>query len=222
MKKFILVILIILASVATASYYYRSERISENKRLIKEATQTKELRSANIEINYFPLMFKTKVLGKNQQRVSFEHSQGLNVYLGQLHAHSTFSLEGKGTPEQNYDKARKSKDLDFFALTEHEYVWLDNGKYEKLQQISASFQSDNFLPIQGLEYLNLIAGHYVVLNTNPFKSSWGNLSPDDLYSWLKNLSKKMHLLFLHIPAFIFTESPLSFLILNLTKILLIK
>ena len=80
----------------------------------------------------------------------------------------------------------------FFALTEHEYVWLDNGKYEKLKQISASFQSDNFLPIHGFEYLNLIAGHYVVLNTNPFKSSWGNLSPDDLYSWLKNLSKKMH------------------------------
>ena len=62
------------------------------------------------------------MLGKNQQRVSFEHSQGLNVYLGLLHAHSTFSLEGTGTPEQNYDKARKSKDLDFFALTEHEYV----------------------------------------------------------------------------------------------------
>ena len=75
MKKFILVILIILASVATASHYYRSERISENKRLIKEATQTKELRSANIDINYFPLMFKTKVLGKNLHRVSFEHSQ---------------------------------------------------------------------------------------------------------------------------------------------------
>ena len=109
-----------------------------------------------------------------------------------------------------------------FALTEHEYVCLDNGKYEKLQQISASFQSDNFLPILGFEYSNLIAGHYVVLNTNPFKSSWGNLSPDDLYSWLKKLSKKMHLLFLHIPAFILTESPLSFLILNLTKILLIK
>ena len=222
MKKFILVILIILVSVAISRYYYKSERISENKRLIKEATQTKELRSANIEINYFPLMFKTKVLGKNQQRVSFEHSQGLNVYLGQLHAHSTFSFEGKGTPEQNYDKARKSKDLDFFALTEHEYVWLDNGKYEKLKQISASFQSDNFLPILGFEYSNLIAGHYVVLNTNPFKSSWGDLSPDDLYSWLKKPEQKDALSFLHIPAFIFTESPLSFLILNLTKILLIK
>ena len=110
----------------------------------------------------------------------------------------------------------------FFALTEHEYVWLDNGKYEKLKQISASFQSDNFLPIQGFKYSNLIAGHYVVLNTNPFKSSWGDLSPDDLYSRLKKPEQKDALSFLHIPAFIFTESPLSFLILNLTKILLIK
>ena len=101
----------------------------------------------------------------------------------------------------------------FFALTEHEYVWLDNGKYEKLKQISASFQSDNFLPILGIEYSNLIAGHYVVLNRNTFKSSWGDLSPDDLYSWLKKPEQKIHLLFLHIPAFIFSESPLSSLIL---------
>ena len=104
----------------------------------------------------------------------------------------------------------------FFALTEHAYVWLDNGKYEKLQQISVSFQSDNFLPILGFEYSNFIAGHYDFLNTNTFKSSWEYLSPDDLYSWLKNRSKKMHLLFLHIPALNITESPLSFIILNLT------
>ena len=148
-------------------------------------------------------MFKTKVLGKNQQRVSFEHSQGLDVYLGQLHAHSTFSLEGKGTPGQNYDKARKSKDLDFFALTEHEYVWLANGEYEKLQQISASFQSDNFLPILGFEYSNLIAGHSVVLNTNTFKSSWGDLSPDDLYSWLKKPEQKDALVIFAHPGFHF-------------------
>ena len=210
MKKFILVILIILVSVAISRYYYKSERIRENKRLIKEATQTKELRNANIDINYVPLKFKTKVLGKNQQRVSFEHSQGLNVYLGQLHAHSTFSLEGKGTPEQNYDKARKSKDLDFFALTEHEYVWLDNGKYEKLKQISASFQSDNFLPILGFEYSNLIAGHYVVLNTNTFKSSWGDLSPDDLYSWLKKPEQKDALVIFAHPGFHSYRKPFEF------------
>jgi uncharacterized protein YxeA len=64
MKKIILVILIILASIATASYYYGAERIRKNKRLITEVIQTKELRRANIDINYLPLMFKTKVLGK--------------------------------------------------------------------------------------------------------------------------------------------------------------
>ena len=46
------------------------------------------------------------------------------------------------------------------------------GEYEKLQQISASFQLDNFLSILGLEYSNLIAGHHIVLNTNTFKPSW--------------------------------------------------
>ena len=91
----------------------------------------------------------------------------------------------------------------YFALTEHEYVWLDNRKYEKLKQISASFQSDNFLPIHGFEYLNLIAGHYVVLNTNPFKSSWGDLSPDDLYSWLKKPEQKDAFVIFAHPGFIF-------------------
>ena len=91
----------------------------------------------------------------------------------------------------------------FFALTEHEYVCLDNGKFEKLQQISASFQSDNFLPILGFEYSNLIAGHYVVLNTNTFKSSWGDLSPDDLYSWLKKPEQKDALVIFAHPGFHF-------------------
>ncbi len=91
----------------------------------------------------------------------------------------------------------------FFALTEHEYVWLDNVKYEKLKQISASFQSDNFLPIFGFEYSNLIAGHYVVLNTNTFKSSWGDLSPDDLYSWLKKPEQKDVLVIFAHPGFHF-------------------
>jgi hypothetical protein len=68
----------------------------------------------------------------------------------------------------------------FYSFTLNEHVLQDNGKYEKLQQISANFQSDNFLPKLGFEYSNLIAGHYVVLNTNTFKSSWGDLSPDDL------------------------------------------
>ena len=63
----------------------------------------------------------------------------------------------------------------FFALTDHEYVCLDNGKNEKLQQISVRFQLDNFLPILGVEYSNLIAGNYVVLNKYEFKSSWGDL-----------------------------------------------
>ena len=91
----------------------------------------------------------------------------------------------------------------FFALTEHEYVCLDYGKYEKLKQRSASFQSDNFLPIHGFEYSNLIAGHYVVLNTNPFKSSWGDLSPDDLYSWLKKPEQKDALVIFAHPGFHF-------------------
>ena len=91
----------------------------------------------------------------------------------------------------------------FFALTEHEYVCLDNGKYEKLQQISASFQSDNFLPILGVEYSNLIAGLYVVLNTNTFKSSWGDLSLDDLYSWLKKPEQKDVLVIFAHPGFQF-------------------
>ena len=90
-----------------------------------------------------------------------------------------------------------------FTLSEHEYLCLNKGKYEKLQQISVRFQLDNFLPKLGFEYLNLIAGHYVVLNTNTFKSSWGDLKSDELYSWLKKPDQKDALVIFAHPGFHF-------------------
>ena len=76
-------------------------------------------------------------------------------------------------------------------------------KIRKLQQISASFQSDNFLPILGFEYSKLIVGHYVVLNTNTFKSSWGELNSDELYSWLKKPDQKDAFVIFAHPGFQF-------------------
>ena len=50
---------------------------------------------------------------------------------------------------------------------------------------------------------NTRAGHYVILNRNTFKSSWGDLSPDELYSWLKKPEQKDALVIFAHPGFHF-------------------
>jgi hypothetical protein len=48
----------------------------------------------------------------------------LNFYWGDLHAHSGYSPDGAGTPEEAYDSAR-ARNNDFFALTDHDQAFID-------------------------------------------------------------------------------------------------
>ncbi|MBN1399596.1 MAG: hypothetical protein JXA74_02090 [Anaerolineae bacterium] len=49
--------------------------------------------------------------------------RGLSFYWGDLHAHSGYSSDGVGTPEQAYDSARQRHN-DFFALTDHDHAYM--------------------------------------------------------------------------------------------------
>jgi len=49
----------------------------------------------------------------------------LNFYYGDLHAHSGYSSDGVGTPEQAYDTAKANKN-DFFSLTDHDEAFINN------------------------------------------------------------------------------------------------
>lgn len=48
-------------------------------------------------------------------------TQGLNVYFGNLHAHTEYS-DGTGTPEEAFAYARNVAKLDFLAVTEHNHL----------------------------------------------------------------------------------------------------
>ena len=48
------------------------------------------------------------------------------------------------------------------------------------------------------------------MNTNTFKSSWGDLSPDDLYSWLKKPEQKDALVIFAHPGFQFYRKLFEF------------
>ncbi|MCD6225744.1 PHP domain-containing protein, partial [bacterium] len=50
---------------------------------------------------------------------------GLFFYYGDLHAHSGYSHDGVGPPEEAYDTAKNNKN-DFFALTEHDEAFIYN------------------------------------------------------------------------------------------------
>lgn len=50
---------------------------------------------------------------------------GLNFYYGDLHAHSGYSSDGVGRPEDAYDNAKNNKN-DFFSLTEHDEAFISN------------------------------------------------------------------------------------------------
>ncbi len=50
-----------------------------------------------------------------------EPSVPLNVYFGNLHAHTSYS-DGKGTPAEAYEYARDVAKLDFLAITEHNHL----------------------------------------------------------------------------------------------------
>lgn len=50
---------------------------------------------------------------------------GYFFYYGDLHAHSGYSNDGAGAPEQAYDSAKSNKN-DFFALTEHDEAFSSN------------------------------------------------------------------------------------------------
>ncbi len=111
---------------------------------------------------------------------------GLKVFVGNLHAHTSFS-DGSGFPDEAFDRA-KAAGLHFMAVTEHNHtnnihpkdpqggqiIGGDPTLYEKLiQQAGAKTQTASFIALFGQEFssigpgnhLNVIGPHAVILDT---------------------------------------------------------
>ena len=69
---------------------------------------------------FLSLTFPLPIFAVNRPSYS-----GLSFYYGDLHAHSGYSHDGVGSPNQAYEAAKNNKN-DFFALTEHDEAFIDN------------------------------------------------------------------------------------------------
>jgi hypothetical protein len=109
---------------------------------------------------------------------------GPNVYLGNLHSHTSYS-DGSGTPAEAYRYARDVGHLDFLAITEHNHSKAENGipkgqkrrdgiliatdhaLYNGTQQnslISAAKRANvdnSFVAIYGQEFSTINSGNHV-------------------------------------------------------------
>jgi hypothetical protein len=87
----------------------------------------------------------------------------LGVFYGNLHAHTNAS-DGTGSVEEAVQYARDTAKLDFFAVTDHDYL-LNPQKYQRLLELAATETTVNFLLLPGFEWSSAEYGHVVVLGS---------------------------------------------------------
>jgi arabinogalactan endo-1,4-beta-galactosidase len=99
---------------------------------------------------------------------------GVNVYFGNLHAHTAVS-DGTGTPEEAYAYARDVAGLDFLALTEHNHLMGgDKATWETRRTMyagpaasalvpaaEAANRDGKFVALYGQEYSSMSKGNHI-------------------------------------------------------------
>jgi hypothetical protein len=114
--------------------------------------------------------------------------EAYNTYFGYLHAHTGYS-DGEGTPAEAYRYARDYGKLDYFAVTDHgeELIfWPWEDKWDKIKSAAdACYVPDSYVTLWGFEWSNPLLGHINVINTDDYTHCLSNITPGDLYDWLK-------------------------------------
>ncbi|HWI63412.1 MAG TPA: DUF3604 domain-containing protein, partial [Symbiobacteriaceae bacterium] len=103
-----------------------------------------------------------------------------NVYFGDIHTHSGQAAGGLGTcgtgsVDENYQYARDVSNLDFYALTEHD--WQTNAEHwaTLMQKVEEYNAPGRFATIPAFEWTSLVYGHrnvYYADANQPFFLSW--------------------------------------------------
>ncbi len=109
---------------------------------------------------------------------------GLHLYWGDLHAHSSYS-DGAGPPELAFARARQAG-LHFYAITDHGYM-LRDVEWEGLRSAANdSTVPGRFLALAGFEWTHPTEGHLNVYGTKDRTSreQTETLDPGSLLVWL--------------------------------------
>lgn len=106
---------------------------------------------------------------------------GYNVYYGSLHNHTNVS-DGQGTPDQAYNYAKNTAQLDFFGLSEHANM-MSSSEWTTIKNTANAYNQDGvFAAFYGFEWTTFFSyGHVTVVNTSDFCS---NSSPTNNFNGL--------------------------------------
>ncbi len=119
-------------------------------------------------------------------------SSDLNIYFGNLHAHTSVS-DGVGTPIEAFEYARDTGKLDFMAITEHNHLMGGDkatheqriALYQTLIDAADQFnQEGKFVAIYGQEYSSMSKGNHVNLFDIKKVIDVPNGEFDDLLIWM--------------------------------------
>lgn len=102
------------------------------------------------------------------------------VYFGDIHTHSGEACGGlgtcgTGTVDENYRYARDVSNLDFYALTEHDWQTNEAHWANLMQKVEAYNAPGRFATIPAFEWTSLVYGHrnvYYADANQPFFLSW--------------------------------------------------
>jgi len=105
------------------------------------------------------------------------------VYYGDLHNHTLLS-DGTGMPEDAYSYARDMGHMDFFGLSDHEWVMTDSS-WAYTRRIADAFNENNrFVTFCGFEWSSMRYGHCTVTATDSFCYSTDDTSSTTTFSGL--------------------------------------
>lgn len=139
------------------------------------------------------------------------------VFFGDLHVHSG-SIDypeqpggcGMGTPEENYRYARDVSNLDFFALSEHDWQMPGGRGWELRQELAERFnQGERFVTLLSYEWGRCYGQRCVCYESGDaplYSSLEGVTKPTDLWDRLRRLPGRA-ITIPHHPAW--TKSPLD-------------
>jgi tetratricopeptide (TPR) repeat protein len=83
------------------------------------------------------------------------------LYFGDIHGHSELS-DGQGSPESYYHNARDVEQLDFVALTDHDYM-LTDAKWDHVRQLAAKFNDPGrFVSFVGFEWSHKMGDKHLI------------------------------------------------------------
>ena len=137
---------------------------------------------------------------RREVKFSVSDMKRLNVYVGEVHAHTSDS-DGTGTPPDAYEYARDTGRVDYFSTTEHSH-YVSREDYERQKAVADSFnEPGRFAALYGWEMTwnntNGYWGHMNVLNCDEVIGDIDGIPLPELYRILKERHPEAVAMFNH-------------------------